>query len=1168
METRKMKSRILFSLVMFVIMATSAMATDRHVPTEYPNIEDAVNASAPSGDRIIIAPGTYKGYYSGDWHAPIDPQGKNIIFIGSGTGETILDGRAMPEPDAYYYYPCVKLEADDEAEVTDMTILCGIDPCPGQGQLIGIDEGSVYCDNAKLTLRRCEFLGGCKDEEKPSFVDTRAIYCKDSGMLIKDCTVSIGNLGGGGADIYINGTSDVNVDGCTISGNSMYYLTGMQGTIEDEGDGDLTVKGCTISDNDAAGIYKNDFGNLTVKGCTISNNVDTGVHCGYACVTITNCTIDGGGLYKGLELKDSSGDINVTNSTIRNCSAPYGAGIEISGHAAVMIDGCTVTDNISTDDWGSIFILYCASGIINDCTITGNEAKRGGGISLYPNAKNVSISNCDISNNTANNCFGGGIYNGAGTGGSVTNVTHCKIKGNKALGQDAMGGGIYAQGKTNIINCQITKNEADIENGGEGGGIYLNGYNSKILNSTIADNKAGVYGGAVLYSGNIYNSIFWGNNKNPSVAEQQIYSDRPSDINISHCDIQHTYTNNGYVYDDSDGQIGIDIDPGSNKDEDPLFALDYHLSLGSPCIDEGNNSLVPLDEFDLDNDGDVTEKIPYDIDYQPRIMGCFVDIGADEAVSGACDNPAPPMGENDRWYKLDENDGTTAYDSSASPQDGTLVNMDPVTDWVPGQIDGALDFDGKNDYVYIPSYEIDADDGGTISLWFKTSADFTENYGKMGYLISQNNAYYSYLTVAGNGNSGSYNIIGETDSQNDYFVSVEGAAPKGVWNHIAVSFDTTPEPESIRQAKTYLNGVLIDTREINNPSLTLTRIGGAAQEYFNGRIDDVRLYDSALLREKIEQIYWVGRGNKAFSPNPGNGATVVDPDTVLSWSQSGYALSHDVYFGTDFDDVNDADTSSQEYKDTVYVNSFDPTPTGMLSENTTYYWRIDENVSDTETIKGDVWSFKTWSSNVVSHWTFDEGDGSTAYDSAGNNDGTVTGAEWTSGQIDGALSFDGNGDYVMVGDKDDLEKDEFTLSFWAQLDNPSGALQGGIAKGYIFGSATEFSYKMDFHSDYIWPGVTNTSNDSFGVTGSIGDSNWHMWTMTVGGGTLTLYKDGDYLNSVGYTGTIDYDKTNNNFVIGARDNGMYAFDGKIDDVRIYSRALSEEDVEDLYESGL
>lgn len=53
---------------------------------------------------------------------------------------------------------------------------------------------------------------------------------------------------------------------------------------------------------------------------------------------------------------------------------------------------------------------------------------------------------------------------------------------------------------------------------------------------------------------------------------------------------------------------------------------------------------------------------------------------------------------------------------------------------------------------------------------------------------------------------------------------------------------------------------------------------------------------------------------------------------------------------------------------------------------------------------------------LIAHWKFDEGEGDIAYDSAGDNDGTIYGVDWTTGIIDGALDFDGEDDYVDVGD--------------------------------------------------------------------------------------------------------------------------------------------------------
>jgi hypothetical protein len=106
---------------------------------------------------------------------------------------------------------------------------------------------------------------------------------------------------------------------------------------------------------------------------------------------------------------------------------------------------------------------------------------------------------------------------------------------------------------------------------------------------------------------------------------------------------------------------------------------------------------------------------------------------------------------------------------------------------------------------------------------------------------------------------------------------------------------------------------------------------------------------------------------KAGHPNPADGASHVPVEMGLSWTPGALATSHDVYFGTDFNDVNDANSSwavgTSVYKGGQEANSFDP---GSLRLNSTYYWRIDE-VGATTFVKGDVWSSKTALARIVGH---------------------------------------------------------------------------------------------------------------------------------------------------------------------------------------------------------
>ena len=94
--------------------------------------------------------------------------------------------------------------------------------------------------------------------------------------------------------------------------------------------------------------------------------------------------------------------------------------------------------------------------------------------------------------------------------------------------------------------------------------------------------------------------------------------------------------------------------------------------------------------------------------------------------------------------------------------------------------------------------------------------------------------------------------------------------------------------------------------------------------------------------------------NRASNPNPANYAQNIELDANLSWTAASSAASHDVYFGTSFSDVNDANHSSPPgiFKKNQAATTFDPC---ALTPEQTYYWRIDE-VNST-TYKGNVWRF-------------------------------------------------------------------------------------------------------------------------------------------------------------------------------------------------------------------
>ncbi|HRN71002.1 MAG TPA: LamG domain-containing protein, partial [Candidatus Woesebacteria bacterium] len=215
----------------------------------------------------------------------------------------------------------------------------------------------------------------------------------------------------------------------------------------------------------------------------------------------------------------------------------------------------------------------------------------------------------------------------------------------------------------------------------------------------------------------------------------------------------------------------------------------------------------------------------------------------------------------------------------------------------------------------------------------------------------------------------------------------------------------------------------------------------------------------------------------------------------------------------------------------------------------------------------EVQALYEYSPGPVGWWKMDEGswNGTTGEvkDSSGNNlNGTRSGnTTTTAGKIGRAGKFDGAGDYINIGDLDILEPKHLTLSFWAKTNDYNRSTNGGIAKGNIFGSASEISYRINFFNNEAIATIVMQSGSIESVSNiPIGDNNWHYWSITYDGTKLAFYKDGVLVGTNAATGNIDYDQSVNDFVIGARKNGQYSFDGLIDDVKIYNYARTQEQI--------
>lgn len=210
------------------------------------------------------------------------------------------------------------------------------------------------------------------------------------------------------------------------------------------------------------------------------------------------------------------------------------------------------------------------------------------------------------------------------------------------------------------------------------------------------------------------------------------------------------------------------------------------------------------------------------------------------------------------WWKLDETSGTTANDSSPQGLDGTLTGgVDFSSDSQVGKIDNALNFDGSADYISVPDSEAiggNTQSGFSVSIWLKSDIVLSTTGG--GRRVLEKGDCYFFLQ--GNGTStgsGGMNFLVKRSDSN-YTADIGVALNSGQWYHLVGTFDGS-------DIKVYLDGVLKDTTsvggDIDDDNLPL-RIGsddGGA--FFDGLVDDVRIYDRALNVTEVQTIYTLGQ---------------------------------------------------------------------------------------------------------------------------------------------------------------------------------------------------------------------------------------------------------------------------------------------------------------------
>ncbi|MDY6778163.1 MAG: LamG-like jellyroll fold domain-containing protein [Candidatus Nanohaloarchaea archaeon] len=446
---------------------------------------------------------------------------------------------------------------------------------------------------------------------------------------------------------------------------------------------------------------------------------------------------------------------------------------------------------------------------------------------------------------------------------------------------------------------------------------------------------------------------------------------------------------------------------------------------------------------------------------------------------GSGGQPLKPVAQ----WRFDSGSGQIAVDSAGMDQNGTLglstsiESSDPA--WTTDcRYQSCLDFDGGDDVIEVG--HIPTPEAVTFTAWAKVEGS-NGTWRAVGMQRScPSSACRGWNIYASNQDNWQF-WVGDGS-----WVIVNGPKVKeGEWVHLALVAKNGSYVEG------YVNGEKVgridNSNIITDGNTDSFEIGGGPR--FDGKIDDVRLYNRTLSPEQINALY--------HSPSQ-------------SWQSIGF--------------------------------------------------QIRSRQSDPAL------------SSLVASYSF-EGTGQTVTDTSGNsNTGTLgpnasvspRDAQRVSGVSGQGMRFDGVDDYVEIHDYPALDGGTggLTLSGWIKTNSSTGYPRI-LSKAPTSQYRDTNGYQIDMGYGHIQAQIGNGSNNLAAILNGplINDSRWHYVSLTWDGNNVKLFLDGIVTDSTTWSGNISNSYP---FIIGAAANIASFFPGSIDEVRIYSKALTQNQVQQLY----
>ncbi|MEE9525510.1 MAG: LamG-like jellyroll fold domain-containing protein [Candidatus Woesearchaeota archaeon] len=548
---------------------------------------------------------------------------------------------------------------------------------------------------------------------------------------------------------------------------------------------------------------------------------------------------------------------------------------------------------------------------------------------------------------------------------------------------------------------------------------------------------------------------------------------------------------------------------------------------------------------------------------------------------------------------------------------------------------GAYEFDGVFNYMYISDdASLDfpnTDSEFTITAWIN-SETLTGNQSIVGKYNSFNSQIAYYFHTNGDELTMWLSEDG-TDSAIRKETTTDANMAADTWYHVAV----TSSISGTDNIDFYVNGVLkTDTVESGTNIISIhdstetvrlgavaNSSGGALDNFFNGTLDEVQIYNRSLSSDEILSVYEGREADKIYSneteiddiwqacitPYDGtidgnescsNNLTILAGDTAApKWqdNQTNHTTKYgdSVWFSVNWTDDTGVDTSIFSWNGTScgamqnvstadaggalsYVHNTTQTVSCTNGQKVCYkFYANDTNNYWNET---DTWCFTVenavptqdnpWigahtneQSGKVGEWRFEVD----AIDETGVNNGTISGANQTDeGRVGKAYEFDGSDDYITVSHSTSLNLGavgtKYSASAWFKYNSGYVMLDKGTNLADYPLSCYVASNKIDCYTK------DGSNNPVARSTTTVNDDKWHFFVFVVDkvDNESKLYVDGSLEATASHIYNGSFANTGN-FKMGENAAGGFDFNGSIDEVTIWNRSLNASEISDLYNTS-